>query len=87
MWKRFKRIYYTDYYYLRVKPSFDAVCFTPKRDIYFYGFGILAHYHGKDMIYNVAWAIDGDRSPDHQVKFADSEKDPKDKWFTLNLKE
>jgi hypothetical protein len=39
------------------------------------------------MKYTVAWAIDGDKSDDHELAFADAEKDPKDKWFTVMLKE
>ena len=45
MWRRFKRIYYNDYFYMRPLPYFDAVCFKPLRNIIFHGFGVLAHYN------------------------------------------
>ena len=45
MWRRFKRIYYNDYFYMRTLPYFDAACFIPLKNIIFHGFGILAHYN------------------------------------------
>jgi hypothetical protein len=87
MWKRFSHIYYNDYYNLRVTPSFDAVCFKPKRNVYFHGFGLISHYHKSDMVYNICWAIDGEKSEVHKVEYKDAEKDPEKKWFTVNLLE
>lgn len=87
LWKRFKRIYYNDYYYLRVTPDFDAVTFIPRRNVYFMGFGLISHYHKSDMVYNICWAIDGEKSDVHKIEMKDAEKDPTHKWFTVNLKE
>ena len=87
MWRRFKRIYYNDYFYMRTLPYFDAACFIPIKNIIFHGFGILAHYNQKDCNYIVKWIIDEDKSDEYKISRADGDKDPEHKWHTINLKE
>ena len=59
MWRRFPQIYKTDYFYMETY-SWDAVAFIPKRNVTFYGFGILASFNNKDMKYKVSWALNDD---------------------------
>jgi hypothetical protein len=40
---------------------FDAVAFKPLKDIVFFGFGIFANYHNKNLRLKIQWAI-GDES-------------------------
>ena len=58
MWQRFGRVTLNDYFYLSSR-YFDAVCFIPKRNVMFHGFGVLAHYDAKNVNYIFKWAIDG----------------------------
>jgi hypothetical protein len=48
IWQRFERIYINDYYYMN-SSYFDAVAFKPLRDIVFFGFGVFANYHNKNI--------------------------------------
>ena len=61
IWRRFPRLYLTDYFYMETY-SWDAVVFVPKRNIRFMGFGIMSSYNNKDMAYKVSWAIDDDEN-------------------------
>jgi len=40
VWKRFRRVESGDYFYMS-DMYFDAVCFKPKKDAFFLGFGFL----------------------------------------------
>lgn len=47
-WRRFEQVRRDDYRYLE-RDYADAVVFVPKKDIWFFGFGININYHSKDM--------------------------------------
>ena len=79
-------MYYNDYFFLRNMPNFDALAFITKRNIMFHGFGVFSNYQNLDMNLTVAWAIDNERSDDHVISLIDSDKDPDNRWFTINLK-
>jgi hypothetical protein len=87
MWIRFPEFYYTDYFYMNTR-YWDAVVFIPKRPVLFYGWGLFANYNGNDMQVKIQYAIgDGEKSEEYERLFADSEKDPEKKWFTIDLRE
>ena len=54
MWIRFKNFGLRDYYYLSSR-SWDAVAFVPKRDVVFFGFGIMSNYRDIDCKHVVQW--------------------------------
>jgi hypothetical protein len=66
---------------------YDAVCFVPKTNVYFHGFGVMANYNGKDLTYKIKWSIDDEMSEEYEVSKVDSEKDPDRKWHSINLSE
>ena len=89
MWKRFGETKVNDphdYYYLSTS-YWDAVIFVPKRSVMFHGFGILANPDGKNITYIVKWAIDSDSSENHTVETMDADKDPENKWQTIQIKD
>ena len=54
---------------------YDAVCFVPKTNVYFHGFGVMANYNGKDLTYKIKWSIDDETSEEYEVSKVDSEKE------------
>ena len=89
MWKRFGELRINDphdYYYLHVR-YWDAVCFIPKREVLFHGFGILANPNGKDQTFIVMWVIEDEKSEEFTVETTDGDKDPDNKWHEINLKD
>ena len=68
---------------------FDAVVFKPKRNIIFYGFGVFANYNGEDVDLKFKWKIgdDGEHSEEFKQVYADSDKDPDRKWFTIDIRD
>ena len=61
-WVRFLKHKLDDYCYMNTYP--DAVAFVPKRKIIWYGFGLYANYHGKEIKYKVQFAIDDEEPSD-----------------------
>jgi len=55
-WVRFPEFYLTDYFYMNTR-YWDAVVFVPKRNVMFFGFGVMANYNGKDMKIKVQWNV------------------------------
>ena len=70
LWVRFPEFYLTDYYYMNVT-YYDAVCFIPKTNVHFHGFGVMANYNSKDLTYKIKWSIDDDVSDEHEVSKVD----------------
>jgi hypothetical protein len=44
IWVRFKTMSLGDYYYLEIG-HWDAICFKPLKDVFFFGFGVLGSYN------------------------------------------
>lgn len=42
-WRRFEKVEFSDYFYMN-QEYWDAICFKPKNDIYFLGFGLVPNY-------------------------------------------
>ena len=55
-WIRFQDFYLTDYYYMS-SSYWDAVVFIPKRDIWFFGFGLFSNYNNKDVGIKFQWNL------------------------------
>lgn len=91
-WRRFKDNIKTDYTYLDYTEGyFDAVTFIPKRDVWFFGFGIYPNYHKKDMDLKIKWAI-GPSGADymsevHDLKVVQDEVDQEMNWFTVDIRD
>lgn len=56
-WTRFGRTETGDYFYMSTT-YYDAVCFKPKRAIYFLGFGFLNQYEKGNFKLKFKYAID-----------------------------
>lgn len=54
---------------------FDAVKFTAKTQIKFYGFGCCGSYDKKNMLIKVCWEVDSVRSAEHEIELYDDQKD------------
>ena len=55
-WIRFPEFYLTDYFYMS-SHYWDAMAFIPKRNVTFFGFGLMANYNGKNMKVKFQWNI------------------------------
>ena len=73
-WKRFATLVKSQWHFSST--STDAIIFKPKRDIYFFGIGIYANDHQKDMTMSIWWGInDAEVSEKLDKLFIDGEKD------------
>ena len=86
MWVRFPEFYYTDYFYMNTR-YWDAVIFKPKRNIWFFGWGLFANYNGKDIKVKIQWKIDEEQSEEFELEFADGSKDAEKKWHTIDIRD
>lgn len=48
---------------------FDAVAFKPLRDIVFFGFGVFANYHNKNIHMKIQWVIGDEQSQEYEKEF------------------
>ena len=67
------------------------MAFTPRKDVWFMGFGVMTNYHEKDWTLIVKWRI-GDQgedyvSDDHTIELPYSEKDVEKKWQTIDIRQ
>lgn len=84
-WVRFPEFYYTDYFCMNPR-YWDAVVFKPKRNVWFFGWGILANYNNKDMKIKFQWKIGEEQSEEYELDFPDGEKDEEKKWHTIDIR-
>jgi hypothetical protein len=64
----------------------DAVIFKPKRNVLFYGFGLMSSYNSVPVKYTINWAINDQKGEEFNCDFEDSEKDPEKKWYTIDFR-
>lgn len=71
----------------------DSIAYIPKRDVWFYGFGIFSNYNKRDMQLKVKWAIGSARhdwgefeSEWFDYEALDAEKDEETKLFTVDIR-
>ena len=87
MWQRFPRYYLRDYYWIGAQ-SWDGVAFIPKRDVKFFGFGIMQNYYKKDVPYVFAYAIgDGELCDPIETTLMADDMDREKGWWTIVLKD
>ena len=88
-WRRFKSWHHSDYRYLE-KSYPDAVAFVPKRDVWFFGFGLASNYHSKDMKLQCKWLIGKDQEKQDDgwfdIEVNEADKDPETKWHTVDIR-
>lgn len=65
----------------------DSVFFIPKRNIIFFGFGLMSNYHGKDMKIIIKWQVEDDSSEEHTLYVKDKGKDEELKWHTVDIRD
>ena len=85
MWMRFKTINIIDFTYLEIE-GWDAICFKPLKDVFFFGFGVFGSYEKLDMKIKVSWEIDRIAYPEFSVVNIYSDKDPEKKWFVIDIR-
>lgn len=88
-WIRFKNFGLRDYYYLSTY-YWDAVAFVPKRDVIFFGFGIMSNYRDKDVKHVLQWQL-GEGGNDYsseefEVEFANEDADQEKKWWSFDIR-
>ena len=67
IWVRFPEFYYTDYFYMNTR-YWDAVCFIPRRNITFFGWGLFSNYNKCDVTIKLQWQIgDGEKSEEYEM--------------------
>ena len=71
-WKRF-RFFEEDDSMSSSLTYWDAICYKPKQDIYFCGFGVSGSYYRKNMTFILSWVIDDKASEEHKVEFPTDE--------------
>lgn len=62
-WVRFKSLQKDDYFYME-KDYPDAVCFKPNLNVFWQGFGMMSNWHGKEIKYLFAYALDDEEKCD-----------------------
>ena len=87
MWRRFKM---TNSSWHVSMHSTDSVIFIPKRDIMFYGYGILSSMSGRDLSFNLQWHTGENgaefSSPKYKVEFKNDDRDPDHKWWSFDIR-
>lgn len=71
-WCRFSRYVYNDYYPMSCH-YWEGIVFIPKRDVWFYGWGLFADYHKKDEPLDVTWYIGEDKADQYHFTLMDDE--------------
>ena len=82
-WKRHKQLEQDDYM-CSSSNSWDAICLTPKKNIYFFGFGVYGSYFRKTMKLTLSWVIGDNVSENYPMEFQVSEM-PADKIYSFNI--
>lgn len=65
----------------------EGIVFIPKRDVWFYGWGVFAEKNGEDMPLDVQWHIGEERSEQFSFIMKDADKDPENKWHSIDIRE
>ena len=84
-WFRFNRHIYNDYWPMNLN-HWEAIVFVPRRDVFFYGFGVFAHKDGLDLPVDVQWHIDGEKHEMFHVTLNDADADPEHKWHSIDIR-
>lgn len=85
-WYRFSRYIYDDYWPMSIN-YWEGIVFIPKRDVWWFGFGVFAEKNGRDMPLDVQWHIDDEISEQYHFTMMDADKDPVNKWHSIDIRE
>ena len=87
-WQRFERLRTNDYVRMAYPGyyTWDAICFVPKEDIWFFGFGCMSSEERRDITLQVKWDIDGSLSDQHEISFLDGDRCPEKSWHTIDIR-
>lgn len=63
------------------------MAFIPKKDVWFFGFGIMGNYHSYDWTLKVKWRVgeDGEAS-EYSIDLKTADRDPDKRWQTIDIR-